>query len=87
MRTIIGAQWVTGKLAFLKIAWAWNTFHRRFYNGVGFCSIFWKFEVCTMHGEFALCGPWKSRFSTVAREFSNHWFYNTFGVCSCFGLL
>ena len=36
--------------------------------------------IVTLH----FAGPWKSRYSTVARNNSNLRFYNTFGVCRIF---
>ena len=67
MCSIIGAQWVTGKLPFFKIAG--KTLHCRIYNAVGFCSIFCKFEVCTIPADFALCGFLeKSVFNSCSRK-------------------
>ena len=31
-----------------------NTFHRHYYTALAVCRIFCKFELCTMHGDFAL---------------------------------
>ena len=67
MRSIIGAKLVTGKFAFLRIAR--NTFHPRFHHALAVCSIFCKFQVCKMHGEFAHCDSLeKSIFSRYSRQ-------------------
>ena len=38
------------------------------YNALG---VFCKFDVCTIHADFVLCGPWKSPFSKVVQDSSN----------------
>ena len=64
---IVGAQWVTGKFAFLRIAR--NTLHRRFHNALGVCSIFCKVQVCKMHCDFAHSGSQeKSILNSCSRQ-------------------
>lgn len=67
MSSVIGPQWVTGKLAFFTIAW--NTFDRRFSNDLRVCSIFCKFKLGTLYGDFALCRSLqKSVFNSFVRK-------------------
>ena len=54
MRGQISALWVIRKVDFLKVAR--HSSSHRFYNALGVCGIFSKFDVCTMHGDLPLCG-------------------------------